>query len=157
MSATSYLRKAKSLTNNASGIIAHADDVTNITKYGPHIQGPLSASVANAFRGGVYTERILTEDLTVYRVHNIQSGKVGSWFTATKPLGSVQAQIDLALNPQWGNRAESISVFKIPKGTKIYEGFVEQQIVSQPGGGTFILHGGGTQIYVPDPDPKWLQ
>jgi hypothetical protein len=38
MSATSYLRKAKSLTNNASGIIAHADDVTNITKYGPHIQ-----------------------------------------------------------------------------------------------------------------------
>jgi hypothetical protein len=99
----------------------------------------------------------LTEDLIVYRVYGGKSNKISQWFTTIKPQGPTQVQIDLALNPQWGNSATKVAIVKIPKGTKIYEGFVEQQIVSQPGGGSFTLQGGGIQIYVPEPDPKWFQ
>jgi filamentous hemagglutinin len=60
------------------------------------------------------------------------------------------------LNPQWGNTATKITTVKIPKGTTIYEGFAEQQIIVKPGGGTFILQGGGTQIYVPIPKISWF-
>jgi hypothetical protein len=47
-------------------------------------------------------------------------------------------------------------VVKIPKGTKIYEGFAEQQIIVKPGSGTFTLQGGGIQIYVIEPNASWF-
>jgi filamentous hemagglutinin len=60
------------------------------------------------------------------------------------------------LNPQWGNTATKITTVKIPKGTTIYEGFAEQQIIVKPGGGIFTLQGGGIQIYVPEPKISWF-
>jgi hypothetical protein len=146
-----------------AGVLAKSQMLKNIpttakgvTKYGPHTLGPLEEDVINAFRGGVYTERVLTEDLIVYRVYGGDAKKMSQWFTTIKPQGPAQAQIDLALNPQWGNTATKITTVKIPKGTMIYEGFAEQQIVVNPGGSTFILQGGGTQIYVPVPKISWF-
>jgi hypothetical protein len=126
------------------------------TKYGPHTLGPLPTDIATNFRGGVYTERVLSEDLIVYRIYGGNAEKVRPWFTTIKPQGPAQAQIDLALNPQWGNTATTITTVKIPKGTTIYEGFAGQQIIVKPGGDTFTLQGGGIQIYVPEPKISWF-
>jgi hypothetical protein len=123
-----------------------------IKKYGPHMKGPLSPSIANTFRGGVYTERVLSEDLIVYRVYGGNVNKVGAWFTKTEPFGPLQAQMDLALNPEWGNAATNVTKVKIPKGTKIYEGFAEQQRI--PVGG--VLQGGGTQVHIPSVNRSWF-
>jgi hypothetical protein len=62
----------------------------------------------------------------------------------------------LALNPLWGNSATKIATVKIPKGTTIYEGFAEQQIIVKSGSGTFTLQGGGIQIYVIEPNASWF-
>jgi hypothetical protein len=55
--------------------------------------------------------------------------------------------MDSALNPEWGNTAENVSIIKVPPGTTIYQGF------AAPQGG---LLGGGVQVYIPKVNPTWL-
>lgn len=39
----------------------------------------------------------------------------------------MQSQMDLALNPKWGNTATNISTVTVSKGTMIYEGTAASQ------------------------------
>ncbi len=114
--------------------------------FGPMNPGPLADDVARTFSGGTYTQKVLTQDTTFYRVHGGDAGKVGSFMSRTPQNGAMQSQIDLALNPAWGNSAISVTKVTVPKGTVIYEGSAASQSIN---GGAGSLLGGGNQIYRP--------
>ncbi len=120
-------------------------------RYGAHEIGPLAADVASTFRGGSYTARVLEEPLRLYRTYGGSAGPLGRYWTATPVRGPLQAQMDLALAPQWGNTAQSVATIRAPAGTAIYEGFAAPQST-----GVGQVLGGGSQIYIPRIDPSWL-
>lgn len=116
-------------------------------RFGPMNPGPLPVKVANTFRSATYNQVVLRDPATLYRVYGGKAGQVGSYWTRTPPAGPLQAKIDLALNPAWGNTATQVVKIKVPAGTKLYEG------IAAPQGG---LLGGGNQIYIPRVDPSWI-
>ena len=113
---------------------------------------PLSEAVANTFRGGSYTERTLQSETTLYRVYGGKAGPVGSYWSRTAPSGALQAQLDGAINPAWGNTIERVATARVPAGTTIYEGAAGEQGLAGGGG----LLGGGSQVYLPNVDPAWV-
>ena len=115
--------------------------------------GPLDQSKAETFRNFSYTKTILSEDTVFYRVYGGKTEKVGRYMTRTPQYGGAQSQIDLALNPAWGNTAEYVTRVTVPKGTVIYEGAAAPQIIN---GGTGVLIGGGNQVYIPEVDENWF-
>jgi hypothetical protein len=54
----------------------------------------------------------------------------------------MQSQIDLALNPRWGNTAQQVTRIRVPKGTTIFEGAAAAD---------GRLLGGGSQVFIPSP------
>ncbi len=119
-------------------------------EYSPINEGPLKEKIAKNFNGATYTKKILTEDTVMYRVHGGKAGKVGSYMSRTPQGGGLQSQLDLALNPSWGNTTEHVSKVVVPKGTKIYEGVAApQNILDSRGNIIGVLPGGGNQIYIP--------
>jgi RHS repeat-associated protein len=150
----------KSATKEAAPFFIPVGSVTNVTvrglqaakaagatRYGPINPGPLPAAIANTFRSGSYTEKILNESTTLYRVYGGSAGQIGSFWTRTAPSGTLQSTIDLALNPQWGNAATRVAKIRVPAGTTIFEGAAARQ------GG---LVGGGNQVFIPKVDPSWI-
>lgn len=127
----------------------YADDVYDATRrWGPATgAGPLGEKVAGTFRGGSYTEMVTGEATTLYRAHGGTAGELGSYWSRTAPTGPLQARMDSALLPEWGNTATNISTIRVPSGTKIFDGF------AAPQGG---LPGGGSQVFIPKVDPSWL-
>lgn len=64
--------------------------------------------------------------------------------------GGLQSQLDLALNPAWGNTTENVKKVVVPKGTTIYEGIAApQNIYDSLGDVIGTLPGGGNQVYIP--------
>ena len=121
-------------------------------RHGPTNPGPLPSNVANTFRGGSYNATTLANDTLLYRVHGGSAGPIGSYWTRIAPSGPVQAQLDLALVPSWGNNASKMSIIRVPAGTTIFEGFAAPQ-ASGLGG---QLLGGGNQVFIPHVNPGWL-
>lgn len=119
----------------------------NSVRYGPMNAGPLPESVAGTFRSGSYTGFVTTEETILYRAYGGSARPYGEYWTRTQPTGPLQAQMDNALNPAWGNTATEVATIRVPAGTTLYEG------VAAPQGG---LLGGGNQIYIPGgPNPAW--
>ncbi|VBB09670.1 Hypothetical protein LUCI_4968 [Lucifera butyrica] len=117
--------------------------------FGPLNKGPLPEAVANSFRSATYSQKVLEEDIILYRVYGGKANELGSYWTRTKPGGPLQSIIDSALDQKWGNTATEVVQIRVPKGTTIFEGFAASQ------GG---LVGGGNQvfIYLERVDPSWL-
>ncbi|MDO5539029.1 MAG: hypothetical protein Q4F83_02990 [Eubacteriales bacterium] len=148
--------QAKKETAGAQGV-SEAGIAKDI-KYSPVNPGPLKESVANSFNGATYTQKVLTEDTVMYRVHGGQAGEVGSYLSRTPQGGGLQSQLDLALNPSWGNTTENVSKVIVPKGTVIYEGIAApQNIFDSMGNVIGTLPGGGNQIYIPKVDSGWFK
>jgi RHS repeat-associated protein len=116
-------------------------------RFGPINPGSLPEKVAQTFRGGSYTETILSQPTVLYRAYGGTSGQLGPFWTRTPPSGQLQARMDLALRPEWGNTATKVVKIEVPAGTKIYEGFAEAQ-------GSLV--GGGSQVVIPKVDPRWV-
>lgn len=123
-----------------------------IRKYGPHEVGPLTPSdpgrwqaadePANTFTGGSYSEKVTTEPMTLYRAYTAGAHPLGGYWSRDAPTGPIQARIDSALNPAWGNQATAVSTIQVPAGITFFEGTAAPQHVY--GGG--VLIGGGSQI-----------
>lgn len=143
------LDTAASMNYGRGGVIAQGESGTRYTPANP---GPLSQDEAETFTGGSYTETVLTKDTTFYRVYGGVAEKVGRFLSRTPQNGGMQSQMDLALNPEWGNTAEYVIEVVVPKGTTIYEGTAAQTIY----GGAGILLGGGSQVYIPEVDASWF-
>lgn len=83
---------------------------------------------------------------------------MGSFLSKTPQNGGLQSQMDLALNPAWGNTAEYVSEVIVPKGTKIYEGTAVPQVIKDSMGNTIgHLPGGGSQVYIPNVNARWFK
>ena len=97
----------------------------------------------------------MTEDTTFYRVYSSESNRIGPYMTRTPQNGAMQSQLDLALNPDWGNNAAYVELVTVPKGTTIYEGVAAPQTIN---GGAGNLLGGGNQIFInrKDLDALWF-
>ena len=130
---------------NASEGAVEAEGV--VGRFGPTNPGPLPEDVANTFRSGTYTEETTQTQTTLYRAYGGQAGELARYWTRIRPSGPLQAIIDSALNPIWGNTATKVATIEVPEGTTIYEGVAAGQ------GG---LAGGGNQVYIPVVDPLWL-
>ena len=128
--------------------------------------GPLGqAKPANTFRTSTYDEVLLRHDTTMYRVIKEDGWARGDFWVRQKPVGSLQAQLDLALLPEW-NVAEFVSGIHtepqathyleavIRRGTRTYEGVAGPQV------GQRIPHshldGGGAQVVIQDVEKTWL-
>ncbi|HYH98419.1 type VI secretion system Vgr family protein [Hyalangium sp.] len=102
-------------------------------------KGPLSPADAKAFKDGKYTEKVLTQDVKVERLHGGGAFPQGRWVTGgSRPLG-LEGKIRMALRPEWGNAASQSSSFTLKAGTKVYEGVVAGQGTGYAGGATQIL------------------
>ena len=146
-SSSSTASKAQSQATAASANSAAG------TRYTPANSGPLSEEIAKTFTGGSYTEVVLSEDTVFYRVYGGSAGQVGRYMTRTPQNGAMQSQIDLALNPGWGNTAQNVTKVVVPQGTTIYEGTAAPQSIN---GGAGQLLGGGNQVYIPEVDAAWF-
>lgn len=149
--------QAKAKLETVKQKLARTNQSNNVT-WGPHSKriGPLgdpnkNGSVASTFRSGTYTEKVLTKDVILYRVYGGKAGPDGSYLTRLKPRGGMQARMDSALKPKWGNTAVKVARIKIPKGTKIYEGIAAEQK-----GNTSHYLGGGNQIYIKKVEASWI-
>ena len=101
---------------------------------------------------------VLTEDTIMYRVSGGTAGKVGSYLSRTSQGGGLQTQLDLALNPAWGNTTENVTRVVVPKGTSIYEGFAAPQNIYDSFNNVIgTLPGGGNQVYIPKVDARWFR
>ncbi len=132
------------LSNN-SIVGSRAKAASNSIKYSTINPGPLSQDVAETFRSATYTEWTLTKNTVFYRVYS-GKGKVGRYMTRVPQNGAMQSQLDLALNPDWGNSARNITKVVVPKGTVIYDGVAAPQTIN--GGAGKLL--GGNQVYIPE-------
>lgn len=94
----------------------------------------------------------------MYRVHGGSAGKVG-WYLSRTPQGEgLQSQMDLALNPSWGNTTENVTKVIVPKGTVVYEGTAAPQAITDSLGNIIgILPGGGNQVYIPKVETGWFK
>ena len=113
--------------------------------------GPLPEAVVKTFRSGSYTMTKLTSTTTLYRAYGGLGRELGSYWSRVRPSGPMQAQIDSALNPAWGNTATGVSTIQVPAGTLIYEGAAAAQTIQ---GGSVM--GGGSQVFIPNVNPAWL-
>jgi len=114
--------------------------------------GPLGEQVASTFRSSTYTQEVLQQDMTLYRAYGGRASALGKYWTDTPPSGPLQSQLDLALNPAWGNTAESVTTIRVPAGTEVFVGYAAPQELA---GGSSLL-GGGRQIYTPNINPEWV-
>ena len=144
--------------------MAKGAEITNETtvvvkKYNPANPYPkLSEEIQNSFSGGTFTEKVLVQDTTFYRVYGGKAREVGSYLSRTPQGGGLQSQLDLALNPSWGNTTEKTTKVVVPKGTTVYEGFAASQNIYDSFGNVIgELPGGGSQIYIPRVEVEWFK
>jgi hypothetical protein len=152
---------AKSLRALRPGSLGHLPGVQPLEfgplgvgkRFGPINPGPLPDHLANTFRSASYTAVDVTEPTTLYRVFS-GNKELGGFWTRTKPSGPMQAQFDLALNPDWGNTAENLVEISVPPGATFFEGHAAPQTLA--GGGE--LPGGGNQVVFDGPvvDESWI-
>ncbi len=131
---------------------------------------------AHTFRSEHYMSYTLKEKMYFIQVTSKTTPeRVSAFWTSSIPTGPGQAQLDLALLPQWGNRADHWRIIEVPRGTRIFEGQAAAQRYSAdwgPGGSELadrlgrlngsknvIWPGGAPQIVIDIPEipTKWIK
>lgn len=130
--------------SNTDAVIKFVEDM----RFGPANRGPLPETVANTFRSASYNQATLSEPAILYRVSGGSTAEIGQYWTTVRPTGPLQAQIDLALKPEWENTATQVTTIRVPAGQTIYMGAAASQ------GGAQI--GGGSQVFISRVDPSWV-
>jgi RHS repeat-associated protein len=93
----------------------------------------LSEGISGTFENRVYTSRVLSEDMTVFRA---EGRPFGNFYGTTAPDSAANAERLYNIS-QYGNDIQEVSTYNIPTGTTVYEGNV--------------AGGAGRQIYLSDP------
>ncbi len=141
---------------NAADIKRLANNARDVVRHGPMNPGRMheipmgSGTLADTFRSGSYFTYQSTQPVSLYRVTgrpHRQGDRIGRFWTRDKPSGPVQAIIDSALDPTWGNLGTYWTKVEVPAGTIVHEGVA----ASQRG-----LVGGGNQIVIEGVFPSWI-
>lgn len=119
---------------------------------GPLHHLPLGrGTIADTFRSSTYYSYRSEFAMTLYRVQTrpwSEGDSIPGFWTGKRPVSSIQAILDAAIDPLWGNTGLHWIELSIPKGTQIFEGHV----AAQRG-----LVGGGIQIFLLDPQNAWIK
>jgi hypothetical protein len=121
-------------------------DGSKAVRHGPQNPGPLEAEVGETFRSASYTARTLAQPVELYRVYSDPDRMLGPYWSRTPPSGPLQATIDSALLPEYGNEATRVIHIRVPPGETIFEGYAARQRLQL---------GGGSQVYLLRVDPSW--
>lgn len=130
--------------------------------------GDTQNSPAATFSGGRYVAIELDRPVTLYRAYAPETSReLGGFWSQTKPQGMLQAQIDSALRPEWGQMQDApwrvqatrwVEV-EVPAGTRIYVGEVANQSFIDPNtgqGGVWV--GGTSQVMIEGgPQAAWVR
>jgi type VI secretion system secreted protein VgrG len=119
--------------------VLDASVAAEIATYDPDNPGPLSPDDAKNFKDSRYTERVLTKDVTMYRLHGGGALPQGRWVSAVDIPPGLEGRIRLAVHPAWGGSANQVSAFTLKAGTRVYEGIAASQGTGYVGGSTQIL------------------
>ena len=150
---------------NKSGIPVDDSDIINKDDFGKYstliddkVQvlptQNLDARTADSFMDQNYRTVVTTEEITVYRTFGGRADAGGNYATVSPATSRIDAKLDVALLPQWGNTRAYEAKIAIPKGTTINIGKVASQTV--PGTGT-VLRGGVDQVLLPKDWPlEWI-
>jgi len=93
----------------------------------------------------------LAQPKDLYRAYSKSGKKFRAYWTDIPPAGPLQAKIDSALLPSFGNEATKVVHIRVPAGETVFEGFTAPQ-VEDPG---VNLLGGGRQIVIDNVKPEW--
>lgn len=128
-------------TPNGNGYSTAIDSkVTEINK------AYLPDSVKYSFTDGEYRTVVTNEDISVYRAFGGNADMGGGYATTSPAVSRIDAKLDTALLPSWGNTRMYEAEIVIPKGTVINIGKVAPQTI--PSTGT-VLPGGADQVLLP--------
>jgi hypothetical protein len=119
--------------------------------------GPLATNVEVTFSGSRYAAIELDKPMTLYRAWAPGSSReFGGFWSMEQPVGSLQARIDSALAPEWGqvqgtafrSQATQYTAIEVPAGTRVYAGQVASQGGSWVGGRSqFLIEGGANPAW----------
>jgi hypothetical protein len=121
-------------------------DGSKVVRHGPINPGPLEAEVGETFRSASYSARTTARPIDLYRVYSDPDRMLGPYWSRTPPSGPLQATIDSALLPEYGNEATRVIRIQVPSGETIFEGYAARQR---------LRLGGGSQVYLLRVDPSW--
>ena len=89
----------------------------------PNPEAP-TGSHAGSFDSDLFIAEKLDSDLLVYRAEGGTSGNFGSFYGLEKPQTTIDAE-ELANIFKWGNTAQKVVTYRVPKGTTVYMGRVK--------------------------------
>ncbi len=119
----------------------------------------LPEEIAITFLEGKCTEKALEEPITFYRYYTLNDDgtekyKFGRYLTTDKFDNNGEVIIKLALDQDWGNKANLIETVTLPEGTTVYQG------ITGPQNPPDCYPGGGQQTFIVDsrdPDIIWSE
>jgi hypothetical protein len=139
-----FLLKNRRLAHKGMAWIDAAGD--RCIRHGPMNPGPLEGHFESSFRSSSYTTRKFSQPRDLYRVYSDPTRRLGAFWTDVRPSGPLQATIDAALLPSYGNAATKVVHIRVPAGEIAYEGVAARQ------GGWL---GGGAQYVLPKAITEW--
>lgn len=114
----------------------------------------LPNTLSKTFTDSNYRTVVTKDKITVYRTFGGRADAGGSFVTSMPAESRIQAKIDTALLPSWGNTRMYEAVIEVPKGEILNIGKVAEQITES--GGKLI--GNGDQIVLPiDWNLNWIK
>jgi hypothetical protein len=108
-------------------------------RHGPMNRGPLEGHFESSFRSSAYTSRRLGQPRDLYRVYSDPVRRLGAFWTDVQPSGPLQATMDAALLPGFGNAATKVVHIRVPAGQVVYEGLSARQEGWLGGGTQYVL------------------
>ncbi len=119
----------------------------------------LPEEIAITFLEGNCTERTLEEPEIFYRYYTLNEDgtekyKYGRYLTTDKFDNNTEVIVKLALDQDWGNKANLIETVTLPEGTTVYQG------ITGPQNPPDCYPGGGQQTFIVDsrdPDIIWSE
>ncbi|MFC0232613.1 pre-toxin TG domain-containing protein [Vagococcus entomophilus] len=109
--------------------------------------------IKNTYTDGQYRTVETLEEVKIYRTYGGRAKQTGGYGTTSPATTRIDAKIDTALLPEWGNSRQYEIEITIPKGQQLNIGKVAPQTTKT---GT-ILSGGADQILLPKNWPSdWI-
>ncbi|WP_234121346.1 hypothetical protein [Clostridium hydrogenum] len=114
----------------------------------------LPNTLSKTFTDSNYRTVITEEKIIVYRTFGGRADAGGSFVTTVPAESRIQAKIDTALLPSWGNSRMYEAVIEVPKGEILNIGKVAEQTTESGA----KLVGGGDQVVLPlNWDLNWIK